>query len=124
MKSLPLLLALALLPGAAFARENAAHDPRIDIPRLVNPDRGLRDDWQLQNRVALDELNRDVRRLRAEVSDLRDRRIRARFHETMRATDRLNADYASHRVVGAFVERQARALQGEVEAIRRDLRAR
>ena len=129
MKKLTLALSLALLASAGFATNVTAqrYDPRIDVARAVDPDydRGFRrGDWEGRTRRDLDRLNYEVRQVRIEIGNLRDGRIRERFHRVRRATDRLNYAFERRAIRGWEARQRADEIRAELNWIRRELRVR
>lgn len=128
MKKLTLALSIALLASAACATNASAqrYDARIDVARTVDPEREFRrgGDWGRRTRAELDRLEYEVRQVRAEIGNLRDGRIRERFHRVRRATDRLNYAFDRGMARGWEVRRRADEIRAELWAIRRELRAR
>ena len=128
MKKLTLALSLVLLASAGVATNANAqrYDTRIDVARSVNPGRDFRGggDWEGRTRRDLDRLNYEVRQVRAEIGNLRDGRIRERFHRVRRATDRLNYAFERRAIRGWEARARAEEIRGELDSIRRELRIR
>lgn len=131
MKKLILALSLAVLASASVATNVTAqrYDPRIDIRATVNPgrefDRDFRGgDWEGRTRRELDRLNYEVRQVRAEIGNLRDGRIRERFHRVRRSADRLNYAFERRIMRGWEIRQRADEIRAELNWIRRELRVR
>jgi len=129
MKKLTLALSLALLASAGVAHNANAqrYDARIDVPAVINVergDRGFRGDGEGRTRRDLDRLNYEVRQVRMEIGNLRDGRIRARFHRVRSAADRLNYAFDRRIMRGWEIRRRADEIRSELDSIRGELRMR
>ena len=139
MKRLTLTLslygvALAALVTPAFAQGNA---PRVDAARFaVEANREYRGDREFQydrefsrqnarTAATIDQLNRDVRRLRVQLREARaGRRLWARFNTLSRGADRVTVAYKYRHVQHWEARRRANELLDEVIRIRTIIRTR
>ncbi len=130
MKNLTLTLSLTLLALAGATPHAAAQrfDRRSEIPAIINAGREDRQerggDWQRRARFEIVQLQREVRQVRLEIGDSRNRNLRERFGRIVRSADYLEAAYERGRVRGWEVRQRAEALRSELDGIRRDLRER
>lgn len=130
MKKLTLALSLALLASASLATKASAqrYDTRIDVPGVIRVERGddrrFRGDWEGRTRRDLDRLNYEVRQVRLEIGNLRDWRIRERFHRVRREADRLNYAFERRVMPGWEIRRRADEIRLDLNWIRRELRMR
>jgi len=131
MKTLPIACSFALLAAVSLATNTSAqrYDARIDVPRIVNPERyNERDlrggDWGRRARSEIDRLNGEVAQVRREIGNNRNPRILERFRRVRIATERLNYAFQRRAIRGWEVRRRADEIRGELDRVRRELRGR
>ncbi|MDQ6859884.1 MAG: hypothetical protein M3032_01825 [Verrucomicrobiota bacterium] len=107
----------------AHAQRGDARDFARDVARLVDPtrdyDHGYRGDGENRGRIELDRLNGDIARLRRELGNTPDGRIRSRYRELRQQAERLNFDFNRGRIRSWEVRRRADEIRSQLYDLRR-----
>ena len=99
-------------------------DYRDARDRDYRDERYIRDDRDGRSRAEVERLNREVRLVRLEIGNSRDRRIRSMFDRVVRATDRLTYQARGGNMRGWEVRRRADDIRAELYRVQRELRMR
>ncbi len=121
MKFFAVAFGLVLLAAEVRGQSPGRDDPRIDVARLLRPDRGLITDWRRHAEADLERLDRTLRQIQTELNEQSDRRLRDRFRAALRATARLHEAFDRREITAWEVRRRAEEIRGRLEEMQREL---